>query len=64
MRSAEPHPLLSMGQWARIRSGALAGMEGIVVSNKNGFSMVLTLEGIMQCIAVEVDAGDLQAFEI
>jgi transcription antitermination factor NusG len=27
LRNAEPHPLLTVGQRARIRSGALAGME-------------------------------------
>src|SRR5580704_4699279 len=30
-RHAEPHPLLTIGQRARIRSGAMAGMEGVVM---------------------------------
>ena len=54
LRAAEPYPLLTVGQRARIRSGALAGMEGVVVRKKNGFRVVLTLEHIMQSIAVEV----------
>jgi transcription antitermination factor NusG len=60
LRPTEPHPLLLMGQRARIRSGALAGMEGIVVRKKNSLRVVLTLEHIMQSIAVEVDGDDLE----
>jgi len=59
-RSAEPHPLLLVGQRARIRSGALAGMEGVVIRKKNGIRVVLTLDLIMQSIAVEVDGDDLE----
>jgi transcription antitermination factor NusG len=62
-RSAEPHPLLLVGQRARIRSGALAGMEGVVIRKKNGLRVVLTLNLIMQSIAVEVDGDDLEPQE-
>lgn len=57
---AEPHPLVRIGQKARIRSGALAGMAGVVVRMKNSLRVVLTLELIMQSIAVEVDCSDLE----
>ena len=60
LRRVEPHPLLTMGQRARIRSGALAGMEGVVVRMKNSFRVVLTLEHIQRSIAVEVDGNDLE----
>ena len=56
----EPHPLLRVGQSARIRSGAFAGMEGIVVRKKSGFRVVLTLEQIMQSIAVELNEDDVE----
>jgi len=56
----EPHPLLTVGHRARIRSGAFAGMDGIVVRKKGGFRVVLTLEQIMQSIAIEVDEVDLE----
>jgi transcription antitermination factor NusG len=52
-----------VGQRARILSGAFAGMEGIVVRKKNSFRVVLTLEHIMQSIAVEVDEEDLQPLQ-
>jgi transcription antitermination factor NusG len=60
MRRAEPHPLLSVGQRARICSGALAGMEGVVLRWKNGFRVVLTLEHIQRSISVEVGGEDLE----
>lgn len=63
LRVAEPCPLLTVGQRARIRSGALAGMEGIVVRKKNSLRVVLTLEHIMQSIAVEVNAEDLEPLQ-
>jgi transcription antitermination factor NusG len=59
-RHAEPHPLLTVGQRVRIQSGALAGLEGVVMRKKNSFRVVLTLEHIMKSIAVEVDGTDLE----
>lgn len=56
----EPHPLLRVGEFARIRSGAFAGMSGIVVRKKSGFRIVLTLEQIMQSVAVELDEDDVE----
>jgi transcription antitermination factor NusG len=58
-RNIEPHSLLTIGQRARIRSGAFAGMEGVVMRKKNGLRVVLTIQQIMQSISVEVDEGDL-----
>lgn len=63
LRRAEPHPLLTVGQRARICSGALAGMEGIVLRKKNSCRVVLTLEHIQRSIAVEVDGGDLEPLD-
>ena len=60
LRRAEPHPLLMVGQRARIRSGALAGMEGVVVRQKSGLRMVLTVDLIMQSVSVEVDGSELE----
>jgi len=55
-----PHPLLTAGQRVRIRSGALAGFEGIVVRSKNNCRVVLTVEHIMQSYSVEVAMEDLE----
>jgi transcription antitermination factor NusG len=63
LRRAEPHPLLTIGQRARIRSGALAGMEGVVVRQKGSLRVVLTVDLIMQSIAVEVDGTELEPLD-
>jgi transcription antitermination factor NusG len=59
-RQAEPHPYLVAGERARIIRGALAGMEGVLLRRNNGFRVVLSLEQIMQSVAVEVDAFDIE----
>jgi transcription antitermination factor NusG len=59
-RQVRPHPLLTVGQRVRIRSGALTGFEGIVVRNKNSLRVVLTVEHIMQSYAMEVALEDLE----
>lgn len=56
----EPHPLLQVGQRVRICDGAFAGLEGVVIRRKSGCRVVLTLEQIMQSVAVEVDENDLE----
>jgi transcription antitermination factor NusG len=63
LRNAEPHPLLTVGQRARIRSGALAGMEGVVVRRKNSLRVVLTMELIQRSVAVEVDEAELETLK-
>jgi transcription antitermination factor NusG len=59
-REAEPHPLLTSGQRARICSGAFAGFEGVVVRQKNLCRVVLTMENIMRSFSVELPIEDLE----
>lgn len=63
LRHAEPHPLLTVGQRARIRSGALAGMEGVVMRRKNSLRVVLTMELIRRSMAVEVNETELETLD-
>jgi transcription antitermination factor NusG len=60
LRQVEPHPHLTVGHRVRIRSGALAGMEGIVVRKKSSLRVVLTMDLIMQSVSVEVDGSELE----
>lgn len=55
-----PHPYLTAGTRVRIRSGMMAGMEGVLVRKKNNFRVVLTLEMIMSSVTVEVRMEDLE----
>jgi transcription antitermination factor NusG len=59
-RKIEPHPHLTVGSRVRIRSGAMAGMEGVLVRKKNDFRVVLTLEMIMRSVMVEVDTDEIE----
>lgn len=58
---AEPCPYLQVGRRVRVRSGALRGLEGILLKKKSGYRFVLSMELIQRSIAVEVDAADLEA---
>ena len=58
-RQAEPHRYLVVGERARVTSGVLAGLEGVIVRRKNKLQIVLSLDHIMQSIAIEVDANEL-----
>lgn len=56
----KPHPCLTSGTRVRIRSGVMAGMEGILLRNKNDFRVVLTLEMIMKSVRVEVEIDNIE----
>jgi transcription antitermination factor NusG len=60
LHNAEPHPFLNVGERATVRSGALAGLQGIVLRHKNSTRIVISLELIMKSVAVEIDAADLE----
>jgi transcription antitermination factor NusG len=59
----EPYQRLAAGRRVRILGGALSGIEGTVVRHKNSFRVVITLQLIMQSIAVEVNADDLEPID-
>lgn len=56
----EPHAYLDSGARVRIRSGVMAGMEGILIRKKRDFRVVLTLEMIMKSIKVEVELDNIE----
>lgn len=60
LRRVDPHPYLNIGNRARIRSGPLTGLEGIVVRKDDRLRIVLTLDQIMRSVAVHVDAEELE----
>jgi transcription antitermination factor NusG len=60
---AEPHPYLAAGRRVRIKTGPLAGMEGILVRRKNQQRFVVSLDLILRSVAVEVDGLGLEPLE-
>ena len=59
-RNPEPHSYLVIGDRVRIKTGALEGMEGILVQKRNGLRVVLSLEQIMRSLSVEVGLHELE----
>jgi len=56
----EPHPFLRCGDWIRVKSGPLAGIEGILVRKKNFFRLVVSVELLQKSVAVEVDVSTVE----
>lgn len=56
----EPHPFLKMGRRVRVRTGALRGVEGILVRKKDRERVVVSVDLIMKSVALEIDAADLE----
>jgi len=57
---AQPHPFLQVGRRVRVRSGPLAGLEGIILRRKTATRFVISFALIQRSIAVELDGMDLE----
>lgn len=60
LRHFEPHPRLTVGEKVRITAGPLSGLEGILLRNKNGIRVVITLQLIHQSVAVQLNIDDVE----
>lgn len=58
---AEPHPYLTIGRRVHVRSGPLAGTQGILVRRKEKFRVVLSLDLLMRSVGVEIDESDVES---
>ena len=56
----QPHPYLSVGSRVLVKSGPLAGLEGILTRRKNGYRLVLSIDSISSSVCVELDAMDVE----
>jgi transcription antitermination factor NusG len=54
------HPFLKIGQRVRIRSGALDGLEGILVSRNGDRSLVISVDAIQRSLAVRVEGYEVE----
>ena len=59
-RRFEPHSYLAVGSKVRIMCGPLAGMSGVLIRQKRGLRVVLSVELIRQSVAVEVGASEIE----
>ncbi len=54
------HPFLKIGQRVRIRSGALDGMEGILLSRNGDQTLVISIDAIQRSLAVRVEGYEVE----
>lgn len=55
--NVEPTPFLNYGDWVRVKSGPLEGIEGILIRKKNLYRLVLSVELLEKSVSVEIDAS-------
>jgi transcription antitermination factor NusG len=57
---AEPHPYLTAGRRVRIKSGPLAGLQGILLRKKGNYRFLLSIDLIERSVAADVDIADIE----
>jgi transcription termination/antitermination protein NusG len=57
---AEPYPFLTIGRQVRIKSGPLAGLDGILLRRKSGYRVVVSIELIQRSIVADMDIADVE----
>jgi transcriptional antiterminator NusG len=61
--SATPWPVVREGDRVRIRGGPLSGREGILLREKAGYRLVVSIEMLQRAVAVEIDREFLEPLE-
>jgi transcription antitermination factor NusG len=56
----DPHPFLEEGMRVRVKHGALTGAEGILVTKKKHYRLVISVDLIQQSVAVDIDSADVE----
>jgi transcription antitermination factor NusG len=59
-KRVEPYHEFAVGQKARIKTGIMQGVQGVLIRKSNSLRFVLSIELIQQHAAVEVSADDLE----
>lgn len=54
------HPFLQIGRRVRIRSGALDGVEGILISRSGDATLVISVDAIQRSLAVRVEGYEVE----
>ena len=58
---SQPWPYVRVGQRARIEWGALAGLEGVLIREKDALRVVVSVELLRRAVAVEIDRDMIRA---
>jgi transcription antitermination factor NusG len=60
--SFDPCPLIKIGQMARVVSGPLKGVSGLLVRKGTNARLILSVNLIGQGVAVQIDAADVRPY--
>jgi transcription antitermination factor NusG len=60
---SQPWPYVRVGQKARIEWGSLAGLEGVLIREKDALRVVVSVELLRRAVAVEIDRDMIRAVE-
>jgi transcription antitermination factor NusG len=55
------HPFITKGTRVRIRNGALAGVEGILVSQGKNQNLIVSVELLQRSLTISIEGYDIQA---
>jgi transcription antitermination factor NusG len=55
-----PHPFLKIGQRVRIRGGSLEGVEGVLLSQNEGRTLIISVDAIQRSLAVRVEGYEVE----
>ena len=55
-----PHPYLKAGRMVKIRSGSMAGLEGVVVRKRGSIRLVLSISLLQRSVSVDIDEADIE----
>ena len=55
-----PLPFIKIGQRVRIRSGALAGMEGILIGSRGNHQLVVSVSTIQKSVSLSIEGYDVE----
>ncbi|RMD65426.1 UpxY family transcription antiterminator [Candidatus Parcubacteria bacterium] len=56
----DPHPYLTEGMRVRVKRGALAGAEGILIAKRAHYRLVISVDLIQRSVAVDIDSADVE----
>jgi transcription antitermination factor NusG len=56
----DPHPFLQEGMRVRVKHGLLQGAEGILVTKKHNYRLVISVDLIQKSVAVDIDSADVE----
>ena len=63
LRQVDPYPYVKVGARVRIRSGPLAGLQGVIARQDDQLRVVLSMDLIRKSVAVHVTADELESCE-